>query len=391
MARSMTREIKKILLYGWFGEGNLGDELILDAATKVAKEAYPEASIRVMGTKPDKIKGRHGHSFDLVSTYLDHRPRIIARSFKYGFGRAVRNLFDADLVIMASGGAISDWNKDSTVTLFDLIDFFSKRRVPILLLDVGAGPITKESSFGKFRSILSQVGFILCRDRNSEEELKKIGLENTVLSKDIVFELHRGSIPEIGQFTAKVQKIGMVVAPVCLETPEVYELYRRRLAETVDLLSDRYEVSLIPFQREYDDGLVRELKDLCPEVQVLDDSDDSGRILDHLEEQDLIIGLRYHSMLEALALGKYVIPIVYHPKCQSLCEDFGLVEYASYIGNGNNWPESNIDPAKILQDVERIQMDGEYASRVRNAFDEKLSRRTEVEYLRRLNSASDFF
>ncbi|MCI8452427.1 MAG: hypothetical protein HFJ74_08080 [Eggerthellaceae bacterium] len=385
----MTREIKKILLYGWFGEGNLGDELILDAAIKVTREAYPKASIRVMGTKPDKIKGRHGHSFDLVSTYLDHRPRIIARSFKYGFVRAVRNLFTADLVIMASGGAISDWNKNSTVTLFDLIGFFSKRRVPILLLDVGAGPITKESSFGKFRSVLSQVGFILCRDKNSEEELKKIGLGNTVLSKDVVFELHRESIPDIKRFADKVQKIGMVIAPVCLETPDVYELYRRRLAETAKLLSTRYEVSLIPFQREYDDGLVRELRDLCPEVGVLDDSDNSERILDHLEEQDLIIGLRYHSMLEALALGKYVIPIIYHPKCQSLCEDFGLMEYASYVGNGNNWPESNIDPKKILHDVERIQMDDEYADRVRNAFDKKLSCRTEVEYLRRLNSAND--
>lgn len=62
--------------------------------------------------------------------------------------------------------------------------------------------------------------------------------------------------------------------------------------------------------------------------------------------------------------GKYVIPIVYHPKCESLCQNAGIKRYAEHVGNGNNWIESNIDIDQLVCSVEDIQQDDSYFSRI---------------------------
>ena len=81
--------------------------------------------------------------------------------------------------------------------------------------------------------------------------------------------------------------------------------------------------------------------------------------------------------------GKYVIPIVYHPKCESLCQNAGIKRYAEHVGNGNNWIESNIDVDQLVRSVEEIQQDNSYFSRVTSFCSAQKAVSVEREYLLR--------
>ena len=365
----MNYRKKKILLYGWFGEENIGDELILRSLIKLVKDVSPFAQVYVMGSKPAIIRQLHSN-LDGASTYFDHRPKTLLRLMKYGPVESVRNAFSADIIIMATGGALSDWNPASTIAIFDLINLWSKLKKPVFLFGVGAGPIEKSESYKKFYKTLCKAQLITVRDGYSRDQLLKLGLKNVYLTKDIVFELHRDNFNPFKR--NPVKKIGIVAAPICRETPVVYEEFVANLGLASRMLSEKYDVSYIPFQASYDNSLFDDIHRIDPNAKVFSVKDDLWSTLEFFKEQDLIIGMRFHSLVEALSNGIRAIPIIYHPKCYSLCDEFDLLPYAQYVGNGNNWKESNISACDLVNAVERIQADATYCDRMERKMSELL-------------------
>lgn len=380
----MHTGIPDILLYGWFGEGNLGDELILTSMIQIVRKAIPQARISVMSSKPGETKRLHtGESIDgTISTYIDHRARTIARACKYGIIPVCRNLFRPDIVVLATGGALSDWNYASAVPIFDLIEFWAAHNKVIFLFGVGAGPISHNESIKRFSKPLSKVRLITVRDEYSKSELEKLGLRNVVLSRDLVFSLgdYFGRWASRGD-VVQVKRIGLVVAPVCKETPSVFEEFSRRLSRVATLLSCKYKVTIIPFQRDYDYPLMVKLANTDKRIECANEGNTIQSILDTVAEQDLIIGMRFHSLVVSLLMRKLVIPIVYHPKCYSLAKELGLTRYAEYVGNGGNWENSNIDVERLVRSVELIQTDRHYHENVEMLLGRKAAASTEVDAL----------
>ena len=54
----MQKKAEEVLLYGWFGENNLGDELILKSLEALVREMLPSAKISIMAryAKKDEAK-----------------------------------------------------------------------------------------------------------------------------------------------------------------------------------------------------------------------------------------------------------------------------------------------------------------------------------------------
>lgn len=379
-----------VLLYGWFGEGNLGDELILSSLISIVRNAIPRATISVMASKPKQTKYYHADEYinGIVSTYVDHRPRSIVRAFKYGIGAVCCNLTSPDIVVMATGGALSDWNHDSATPIVDLINYWSARRKPIFLFGVGAGPFTKQESKGRFFSSLSKVHLITVRDEYSKKELEKLGLRNVVLTRDIVFASEGHSWIQKSK-PSTVTKIGIIVAPVCRETPSIYDEYQNRITEAAKQLAEKYSVTVIPFHEEYDQLLTRKIVETDERIASISCNQNLRTTLDAVAQQDLIVGMRFHSIITALLMRKYVVPIVYHPKCYSLAEEMGLVEYVECVGNGNNWAETNINVEQLLSNIERIQSDDSYFNRLEAMLELKASVTVEVDALSACMEALD--
>jgi len=363
---------KRILIYGWFGERNIGDELILDASINLIKRNIPNAEINVMGTKPNICKATH-KGVNRFSTYIDKRPKEILRTFKYGFTNVVKNILFNDVLVIASGGALSDWHNESTVTLFSLIDIFSFFKKPIYMLDVGAGPITREDSYIKFRKKLSKVELITVRDNSSYKELKKIGLNNVVLSRDVVYSYWESIRQMVQNIDTEQGSVGLVIASVCYETEDVYVEYKRQINELMKKLVEKgKKVYLIPFLYEEDKVLFSQLN-IPNEVEILYDKDDLFSAIKYIAKVDVVISVRYHALVLGAILKKRIIPFVHHSKNGDFADDFDLLKYAEYIGDGKNWRRSQISANKIVTDIDKMLHDYEYFENIDDKLNKKIN------------------
>ncbi|MBU3138160.1 polysaccharide pyruvyl transferase family protein [Clostridium gasigenes] len=346
---------KKILIYGWFGHENLGDELILKSIIKTIKDADSNAIINVMGAKPKNIEKYH-NGLNNVSTNVDLRFTSIIRTFKYNPFKVVKNLLFNDYLVIGSGGALSDWNPNSTITLFFMINLFKKvLKKPVILLGVGAGPITKEESKSKFRKILERVDFICLRDRESYDLLESIGLKNIKLTNDVVYDLN-GCFPQNkNESNVDKSKIAIVVTPLILSTDKKKKDYIDAMINYIlELKKSNVDIKLIPFQYDYDIDFLKQIQVKTNTDIYEDGKDDIWGILNELNNYDLVVGMRFHAVVTSILLNIPVLPIIYHAKVSSCVKDFELQSVAQSIGDGSNWINVDINTEKMVSDTLKL-------------------------------------
>ena len=56
------------------------------------------------------------------------------------------------------------------------------------------------------------------------------------------------------------------------------------------------------------------------------------------------------------------IPIIYHSKSAELCKEYGVEEYASSVGDGENWEKSNINSEDIIKNIGKLEKDINFIS-----------------------------
>ena len=162
---------KKILIYGWFGENNLGDELLLESMIYLVNKNINNSEINVIASKPKEVRKNH-MGINCISKTINFSIKSIVKNILNNPIKTLYNIFASDVLIVAGGGAISDWNPTSTKDMFFLIKLFSKLKKKIYLLGIGAGPITKIESYDYFKKVLMKAEYITVRDEYSFNELK---------------------------------------------------------------------------------------------------------------------------------------------------------------------------------------------------------------------------
>ncbi len=163
MTRQMRR-VKTIIIAGYYGYGNLGDEAIrvtLRAALNERENLQPVW---------------------LVSQPQDTNEVNRARPLAIFAG-----LRRSAALIFGGGGLLQ--NKTSTRSLLyylSLILLARSLRRPVFLLGQGIGPIDGRFARAMTRFALSKVHYIGCRDRGSLDFIQSLGLDGT-LSGDLFF------------------------------------------------------------------------------------------------------------------------------------------------------------------------------------------------------------
>lgn len=341
------KRFKSVLISGWFGEENLGDELILKSSIQMIKEIDANITINVMGTKPKKIKKDHSN-INRISTYVDNTLKSKIRLVKYNPFNVYMNIKKSDALILASGGALSDWNIDSTNCLFYIIDKFSKADKPIFMLGCGAGPISKEESYKLFYNKLKYIKNITLRDQISYDELKKIGLKNIQLTNDVVFDIELDN-----NYSKKIKnkRIGIVISSLSMREDKENK-YIHDLIKYVKILKDNnFNVTLIPFQYNNDINIMSKIAE-AESVDIFENGkDDVWRLLDILQQQDVVVGSRFHCVLTCILLGIPILPIIYHHKVFCLAEKFKLLEFAENVGDGSNWKDEGLDVDRMYKNT----------------------------------------
>jgi polysaccharide pyruvyl transferase WcaK-like protein len=333
---------------GAFGIHNFGNDASLRATFDAVQEHAPRATPVCVCSNPALIREQYGigtfalhfsppptsrllHSRIWLSRQLARVPREIAR-----WVAMVRHLEGVDLLIVAGTGILDDQHSRASGAPLDLSLWALAawiRRVPVMMLSVGAGPIDSKFSRLLLRVAARCARAISYRDAASRRYMASIGRDTRADSvcPDLAFSLHypqaiRGGPPRVA--------IGVLSEINWLGRSDGYRVYLDRLARLVkSLVSEGCQVVL----------LVGDFADRSARADLLDRLDTESHlvsappvhnyadVIEQLRSCKTVIASRYHILVPALCLGLPVISLEYGFKNTALLAQFDLTQYCHDI------------------------------------------------------------
>lgn len=287
--------MKKILLAGYYGFGNLGDEAILEMAIKQILEITDRKNITVLsGNKEATSKKYNINTID-----------------RYNVFSIISKLIKSDALVFGGGSLLQDiTSKRSIYYYLFLIRLAKIMNSKVIMLSQGIGPIINENSKKAVQSTLGLVDYITVRDKHSKEFLEGIGMNSNkiFLSTDPVINLRAGE-----NYTAKNSNKKKVC--FSLRNWKNADVSKKISALTEMLIKNNIECYFIPFYYNEDLELIDEVeKNIGNKAVYYKEKLTTNDAFDIIKGMDVLVGVRLHSLIFAAAANVPFAAVSYDHK-----------------------------------------------------------------------------
>lgn len=273
----------KLVMLGYFGFGNAGDEAILAAELAALRTALgPETSFVAVSGDPAETRATHG--IEAVS--------------RTDFGALLSTLRGADALIAGGGSLMQDVTSARPVAFYAGTMLIARAlRKPVFVYAQGLGPITRSFNRRLTGWALRTATYVSLRDESSITLAQTLGAHEATLVPD----------PVLGStFTTQpTNRLAVALRPWPGDwLPAV------RTALT-DLAKDT-ELVFVPFHGGQDVDLAHSLADpLGAEVV---SPGDYRTTLEAVATSNATLGMRLHALITAAAATRPFVAIAYDPK-----------------------------------------------------------------------------
>lgn len=296
----------KILISGYYGFSNTGDEAILKVITSYLKDN----EITVLSSNPEKTK----KNYQVNSIH------------RYNLFEIFKELKNSQILLSGGGGLIQDRTSLKSLIYYLTIIYLAKMlRLKIIIFSQSMGPLTKK--IGKFltRKILNKVDIITVRDKNSLDILGELKIEKPeiFLTADVgllLKEADEDVIEEIfikENINSKNPLLGIVIRPW-------EDLQLNEIINFIEIFKKEYnnwDIVLIPFQYSEDYPLLRKIKEKIPSVKIINNEYLPEEILGIIKNMNFIIGMRLHSLIFSSLMNVPHLGIIYDNKVKEFLEE----------------------------------------------------------------------
>lgn len=343
---SMSSKNLKLLLAGYFGFDNAGDEALFESEVENFRKLDPEVELTALVQDP-ATANRLG-----VAT--------VPRKDLAGVWKAMRS---TDLFVLGGGGLFQDVTGPATVFYYGgLLTMCALARKPSVFFCQGYGPVTGNLQKFATRQFLRLPELVTVRDVESQAELVDLGLSledvhlaadpallldpmdpkelTPILKEENLFqELGRSELPD-----GRLSGAGPLVVVTVRPWPG---LPLEGLATALKGFREKHKARylLLPFQPE---------RDLEPSRKLVELLDGQARLLERelppkalsgiLACADMIIGMRLHSLILATATNPPLYGLSYDPKVERFCRRAGALSCSI----------EEISPERLLEEWEHL-------------------------------------
>lgn len=305
--------MNKVLISGYYGFGNAGDEAMLSSIVVGLRSRYSNIEIVVISGDPE-------------ATASVYNLKAIRR---FDATAILREMRKSDLVISGGGSLLQDITSERSLwyylSIIQLAKFMGKK---VMLYGQGIGPINGGFARSLTGFVCRQVPCITVRDHGSAQELQELGISpnRITVTADPVFALPpadrekgRKKLERNGFAPGKLT-VGISVRPWQSLTE-----YRRVIADVADGIIQKHggRVVFIPLHHPQDTKVSREIYELMQckaDCLVLENVRSTGDFLSTIGNMDLLIGVRLHALVFAAVMNVPIIGISYDPKIDRFLE-----------------------------------------------------------------------
>ncbi|MBO8168476.1 MAG: polysaccharide pyruvyl transferase CsaB [Thermoanaerobacteraceae bacterium] len=296
----------KIVLSGYFGFGNLGDEAILASMVQGIRKQVHDADITVLSNSPQQTAG-------------ELQVRAVNR---WSISQVVPAIKNCDIFVSGGGSLLQDVTGSKNLLYYlGLIWLAQRFRRKVMVFAQGIGPLTRKVSRFHVAKVLNKTEVISVRDRESYKLLRSIGVTRDIfVTADPVLALDVSGI-YTGQAARLIESFGLQGDRVIVVCPRPWgdnAFVESLITALLYLKREKYRLCLLPFHHPGDLELCRELAASLGEgAVVLDRRLSFGEIFGLFAQAQLVIGMRLHSLIFAAAAGTPMVGISYDPKVDS--------------------------------------------------------------------------
>jgi len=351
MAKNTVRNL--IVVSGYYGFNNLGDEAILEELLAELRSLEELDNVVVLSNNPQRTVSRY-------------QVKAVSR---WKLSVLTKHLSEAKLFISGGGGLFQD-STSIKPPLFYAAQMLLARfhGAKVMAYAQGLGPLRSPVSQALTRAAFSAAHLVTVRDANSAKLLLDWGIKNE-LTADPVWCLEQTPLPRglESQFLKLfAQREGPLIGLSLRETKAFTPMHFEALLKaTSNALPSNAEILLLPLQQAQDTKLLEDFHEQWRSLGrkshslSLTDLEIPSQWLNLFGRLDLLIGMRLHAVIMALKGKVPVVGLSYDPKVQHILAQFQQpvlnLEHISDTGPAEDWE-------KILKEaVESRKMLAEHA------------------------------
>ena len=296
-----------VVISGYYGFGNAGDESVLDGIVKLLKENREE-DVVVLTSDIEYTK--------------EHHPTTTPIS-RYNIPEIIKYLKQADLFITGGGSLLQNVTSNKSLMYYlGIIKLAQKFCDRCVMFSQGVGPIKGVKWLQASMETVSKLDYVSVRDADSYNLLFNLGIM-AELTTDPAFFCDN----DIDGANSILEKYGMKDKPYVALSIRHYkdDKWQRTLSKALDDIVERYpDITFlnIPFQAP-DDFIDLPLQHKENIVSITEPL--SFRTVKALISlSDLVIGVRLHSLIFASAGSVPFITLNYDPKNLAQANKYGL-------------------------------------------------------------------
>ncbi|RUS99550.1 polysaccharide pyruvyl transferase CsaB [Trichormus variabilis SAG 1403-4b] len=291
----------RVLLSGYYGKGNGGDEALLATLLQMLP---PDVTPVVLSGNPEETHRRYG-----VECYN-----------RMAFLQVIKALRSCDAFIWGGGSLIQDVT--SVISPFyygGLMALAQVMGLKTVAWGQGIGPLLRPQTRFLAKRNFAGCTKVSVRDRSSSSLLSDWSIPH-ILAPDPVWALKSKPVPELADLPKPRIAVTLRNHPQLTET---------RLANlTLALVNLQREtqafILLLPFQKSEDLGIAEKIQTQLKDVSKIICLEDPQLLKGVFCGVEMSIGMRLHSLIMAASEGSRCFALSYDPKVNRLMEDLEI-------------------------------------------------------------------
>ncbi|MDR1066414.1 MAG: polysaccharide pyruvyl transferase CsaB [Clostridiales bacterium] len=295
-----------VVISGYYGFDNNGDEAVLQSIINGLKTARPNLKITVLSKRPNQTREAYG--VDAVN--------------RMNFWLIDQRLKNAALLVSGGGSLLQDVTSTHSLKYYLwIINRALKRKARVALYANGIGPVTRDKNKPLVKSAVERACLITLRDDASLEALKDMGVDrpDAVVTADAAFY-------DGGLETPETAKNGEKYFCVAVRSWKgLKDGFEREIADFADHMSRNHGLTavFIAMHPRFDTSISKKIMGMTGEkTSFLSDMSVTG-LLGVIKNAEFVVAMRLHTIIYAVKTATPAIAIVYDPKVDAIMEQSG--------------------------------------------------------------------
>lgn len=372
----------KIFLYGYYGFGNLGDDLLLNSSIEGILNIFPNSTFTIRNYKECNIRNKYREivKFSNCDQIFENKNKFkISRIAEY-IKFIHKNMKGHDILVFGGG---TTWHQNPTplsLLIVLLVMICARlRNIKILALGLGVGP-----SKGAVGNILLKIMTSMCekihvRDEQSFHILRPFSASVTQTA-DLVYSssLARRLLERCNYTRQKIIAITLSSHQFGQNPEGIYEALAISLSP---LIHEGWRLRILVFQQAGKDGdqaLAQRVKDIFPpaqqlKIEISQTISNAESIIASFEGVNIHVGMRFHGAVLASLLA---IPFI------GISGDHKVHDLAAYYGLPSLYPDQiqedfNVD---LVRDLLNFKYSDQKIEALKNLSEKNFSWFSDMKY-----------